>query len=516
MFDINLLGSISGQPVYSADDIIALLSSERTPLRFGTDFVGRPVTAIYRNGMTVAKLRTEFDWAPAVMEKWVRKTLSRERELGVHHPDKTWYLARCHEDDRFLIGNICPALKPLNQLLMDSPTDALESDRRLAWFDSLFRMYFAVGRQKGVRLDEGLSNFGLDEAGTLYYLDDDIYSWDEFVTLSHVIGTWFRAHAWFDAEFSERLGDLLREVLSADPLGTHYARAAAEQLRGLYMPQPDKREALEAFGAALVRRRGHQTTPRRSPPPANQARYLALLADIHANLPALDAVLEFFKGEGIGHGLVLGDIVGYGPFPAECIDRIAGSGFLAIKGNHDHAVATGNIAEGFSQASRRPLEWTQSVLSDSQRAWLDQLPLSLEGEGWLALHGSPIDPAYFNGYVYELTYEGNLDNLERRGIGLCFHGHSHIPAVYARLRNGLNACVTESTQNFGDYRYALVCPGSVGQPRNRQPGAQAAVWDRVEQRLRFVSLPYDIASTVARMRELGFADGLCQRLLTGL
>lgn len=516
MFDITLIGSISGRPAYSTDVIVGLLSSERIPLQYGTDFVGRPVTALFRSESAVAKLHTEFDWAPAVMEKWVRKTLSREQELRVHHPDKTWYLARRREDGRLLIGNICPAMKPLNQLLAEPPADAVDFDQRLAWFDDLFRMYFAVGREKGVRLDEGLSNYGLDAANTLYYLDDDIYSWDEFVALSHVIGTWFRGHAWFDTEFSERLGDSLREVLSVDPMGIHYARAAAERLRGLYMPQPERREALEAFGAALVRSKERQAPPRRTMPTPGKERYVALLADIHANSAALDAVLAYLRREGIRQGMVLGDVVGYGPRPAECIDRIAESGFLVVKGNHDHAVATGNIAEGFSQASRRPLQWTRTALNEAQLAWLDQLPLSLEGEGWLALHGSPIDPSYFNGYVYALTYEDNLDNLEQRGIGLCFHGHSHIPAVYARLRSGFNACVVESAQQLADYRHALVCPGSVGQPRNRQPCAQVGVWDREAQRLSLVGLPYDIQATVERMRELGFADSLCQRLLAGV
>lgn len=519
MFDITLIGSISGQPTYSADTIVGLLSSERIPLRHGTDFVGRPVTAVFRDESAVAKLHTEFDWAPAIMEQWARKALAREQDIDVHHPQKTWFLAQRHEDNRLFIGNICPALKPLNQLLAAPPRHDEEWEERLGWLDGLFQMYVNLGRRKGVRLDEGLSNYGLDAYETLYYLDDDVYSWDDFVTLTYVIGTWFRAHRWFDPEFAARLGEALRRELGGDPSGAHHARAVAERLRGLYMPQPDAREALEAFGTALAwgKERGPAAVaaPKRDVPPVRQERYLALLGDIHANLPALDAVLEFLRKEGIRHGLVLGDIVGYGPHPAECVQRVAESEFLAVKGNHDHAVATGAIAEGFSRASRRPLEWAMSALSKTQRAWLDQLPLSLEGEGWQALHGSPIDPAYFNGYVYELTYEDNLDNLEQRGIGLCFHGHSHIPAVYARLRSGFNACVVESTQQLADYRHALVCPGSVGQPRNRQPCAQVGVWDREAQQLRLVGLTYDIQATVGRMRELGFADSLCQRLLVG-
>lgn len=515
MFDITLIGSIAYQPTFSAERIATLVGGEQTPLRYGTDFVGRPVTAVFRDSVLLAKLRTEFDWAPPIMEKWGLKVLQKERDFGVHHPAKTWFLALRHEDNRLLIGNVCPLLKPLNQLLAEPPASPEESSLRLSWFQRLFQMYFDLGRKKRARLDEGLSNFGLDAEGILYYLDDDFYSWDDLVSLPHVVGTWFRTHAWFDTRFCEQLGRILREVLNRDPQGTHYAMTVAEQLRGLYMPQPDKREALDAFGAALLARNG-PAAPRRNLLSRTEQRYLALLGDIHANLPALEAVLGFLRRQGITQGLALGDFVGYGPHPCECIDRMAESNFIAIKGNHDHAAATGIMIKGLSEAAKWVLEWTIPVLGETRKRWLADLPLNIEGEGWLALHGAPVDPGCFNGYVYVMTYEDNLDNLEQRGIRLCFHGHSHISAVYAKLSGNRSGCFTEAEQNLTGYRHALVCPGSVGQPRNRQIGAQVAIWDQVEQTLRFVTLPYDTDITVRAMRDAGFPDSLSQRLLTGI
>lgn len=517
MFTITLLGSISGHPTFSSETISTLLSGERTPLRLGTDFVGRPVTAVFRGDTAVAKLRTEFDWSPPVMEKWIRKTLERERELGVHHPDKTWYLALRHEDGRLLVGNICPLLKPLNQLLALPPATPEETALRLAWFEALFRMYIHLGRDKAARLDEGLSNFGVDAAGQVFYLDDDVYQWDDLVTLPHVAGTWFRSHAWMETDFGVRLGRILREILDADPNGPDYARTAAERARGLFMPQPGQREALAAFAEGLLHggKRPARKPVRTLPSRADQ-RYLALLGDVHANLPALEAVLQFLKDQNISQGLVLGDIVGYGPHPSECIDRLAESNFFVIKGNHDHGAVTGNLSKGFSQLAKWCLEWTIPLLTAAQKAWLKDLPLSLQQEDWLALHGAPIDPACFNGYVYAMTYEDNLDNLAQRGIRLCFHGHSHVPAVYARLPNTRNDCFFDKEQNLGSYRHALVCPGSVGQPRDRQVGAQLAVWDRLDNTIRFVTLPYDVESTVAAMRDAGFPDSLCRRLSTGI
>lgn len=518
MFTITIMGSISGQTAFSAETVETLLAGKRTPLRLGSDFVGRPVTAVFFDDAAVAKLHTEFDWSQSVMEKWVRKALDRERELAVHHPQKTWYLALRHEDRRTLIGNICPTLKPLNQLLASPPSGPEETGLRLSWFEALFRMYFRLGREKAARLDEGVSNFGLDATGTLYYLDDDIYQWDDFLTLSHVAGTWFRTHAWMDADFGMRLGQTLHAILSTDPSGLDYARVAAEHARGLYMPQPGQREALTAFAVGLVQGGGNPPAkrPTRAIPSPTEQRYLALLGDIHANLPALEAVLEFLRGQGISQGLVLGDVVGYGPHPSECIDRIAESDFFVLKGNHDHGAVTGNLSKGFSQLAKWCLEWTIPLLSTTQKAWLKDLPLSLQHEDWLAVHGAPIDPGCFNGYVYVMTYEDNLDNLAQRGIRLCFHGHSHVPAVYARLQNARSDCFFDREQTLGTYRQALICPGSVGQPRDRQVGAQVAVWDRSEGKVSFITLPYDVESTVAAMRDAGFPDSLCRRLSIGI
>lgn len=512
MFDITVIGSLVGPPSFSADRIADLLAGKRTPLHAGGEFVGRPMTAVFADDTALAKLHTEFDWAPKVMDQWTRKTLDRERELGIHHPAKTWFLARRHADGRWLIGNICPRLRPLNQLLAQPPTDAAATADRLAWFRELFRMYLILGREHGTRLDEGLSNFGLDTEGVLYYLDDDLYGWDDLLALAHGIGSWFRAHAWFDPAFSARLGTALREALGPDPQAAHHATTLAEQLGGLYI-SPDRREALAAFGAALTERNSRPAL--REPPAWRGQRYLALLGDIHANLPALDTVLEFLRQRGISQGLVLGDCVGYGPHPRECVERVAESKFAAIQGNHDHAAATGLVGQGFSQTARWALEWTLPRLDAAHRHWLAALPLCREGEHWLAVHGAPVDPGYFNGYVYAMTYEDNLAHLKLRGIRLCFHGHSHVAAVYAERANGRQDCCAAENQALADYRHALVCPGSVGKPRNRRTAAQFGIWDREEQRLNLISLPYDVEATLGAMRDAGFPDSLRQRLAGG-
>jgi predicted phosphodiesterase len=245
------------------------------------------------------------------------------------------------------------------------------------------------------------------------------------------------------------------------------------------------------------------------------SRYLALLADVHANLPALDIIMTYLKDQKIHNGIVLGDIVGYGPHPSECINILANSGFAIIKGNHDHAVVTGSFSKGFSKTGKWVIEWTIKNITNNDKHWLSKLPEFLNADSWLAVHGSPMDPTYFNGYVYEMTYKKNLDNLEKRNISLCFHGHTHIMGVYAR-KSGINDdFYTNETITLNQYDYSLVCPGAVGQARNGNPQCQFAIYDSQESKINFICLDYDIEKTIKDMKKLGFPESLQDRLISG-
>jgi predicted phosphodiesterase len=252
-------------------------------------------------------------------------------------------------------------------------------------------------------------------------------------------------------------------------------------------------------------------------PPARRPHQLALLSDIHANLPALEAALDFIGLLGLDDVIVLGDVVGYGPHPVECIERLADSPFQYIKGNHDYACSLEADEApahpvAMSRDARWVADWTAKRLSAEHRRWLRELPASLQRDGWLAVHGSPVDPNRFNGYVYEMTYERNLDELHSLGLRTCFHGHTHVRGVYARVRGRLDAFYTADSQPLEKYLHALVCPGSVGQPRNGMPGAQLAVYDRESRLVQFYSIAYAIDRTIQDMERQGFPDALVDRL----
>jgi diadenosine tetraphosphatase ApaH/serine/threonine PP2A family protein phosphatase len=128
------------------------------------------------------------------------------------------------------------------------------------------------------------------------------------------------------------------------------------------------------------------------------------------------------------------------------------------------------------------------------------------------VHGSPIDPLFFYAYVYEMTYERNLNRLQERNISLCFHGHTHLPGMYGRVIGKPDQFYLEEVIDLTQFSYSLVCPGSVGQPRNRQLGAQFVIYDRDENKIHFKCLDYPIDKTIHDMESYHFPHALINML----
>jgi predicted phosphodiesterase len=510
MLTIEMIGSIDRQTRYSPADVKALLQANVQALITGTDFIGRPGTHIYANISDVLKVRTELDMGGVEALAWIQHALEKERLMGVYHPHKTWLLIT-GSGAGVMIANICPRLKPLHAEL----NIITDPQPKLEWLKAVFRLYLVLAKTTGDKLDEGLSNFAVSEQGQVYYLDDEYYAWDDFASLSVMLGVYIRNFAWLDAEFIIGLGNSLAEIVQDVFEDASCRYHLAEQLHSLFMPNPEKQQLADLLIKAL-----RQPLPARVAPIPNTSRpdsgrFFALLGDIHANYPALSRVLDYLDGQGIRQGIVLGDIVGYGPDPAACIERLQASSLQVIKGNHDHGVATGDTGKGFSANSRMVINWTANELSAAHRDWLGALPAFIQSPDWLAVHGAPMDAEYFYAYVYEMTYEDNLDYMQTHHIALCLHGHSHTPGVYARDKRHQDSRNTAQTINLPDYQHTLLCPGSVGQPRNGRTETQFAVYDREQASVTFMALPYDNTPTIDKMREHNFPDALWQRLLSG-
>ncbi|SCY46074.1 metallophosphoesterase family protein [Thiohalorhabdus denitrificans] len=511
---VEVVGAVVPGEAY-AEAVVAELMGKQAPepLGRGEFFTGRPGTGVVCGDGRVAKVRLDLDLDWDTARRWVRHALDSERALGLHHPAKTWFLARVDGENR--IGNVAPLLEPLHQEL---PVLSGEDQYRL--LARLLGVYLEAATGPGKRLDEGLSNFGRDRQGRLFYLDDDTYDWDDFRSLAEALGYWIRLPLGLGTEGLTALGqELGRGILRhfGDP---HWLRVLAQRLNRLFVANAEQAERRTALVEGI--QSGHPSFRARMAAPEatgsterTGSDLLAILADVHANRPALEAVLAYLKAEGITRGIVLGDVVGYGPHPQGCIELLRDSGLTLLKGNHDHAAANSQSRKGFSNTAYWVIEWTRGVLGEEAKGWLDGLPCCLEGEDWLALHGAPRDPTFFNGYVYHMTYEANLDELQDRGVPICFHGHTHIQGTYYRTAKGRDGFSGDPGQELREWRHCLVCPGSVGQPRDGKPGAAFALFHPETGELSHRRVDYDVDPVIDEMEGQGFPRPLLDRLRSG-
>ncbi len=511
---IEIIGSVDGQIHYTEQQIAELLAAQRTELNYGATFMGRPSTSLYVGEMAVIKLRSELDLNENRGRRFLNHALAQEKKLAVHHPHKTWFFLQ-QDDEKFKIGNICPRLIPLHTLPHETEAEiALKMD----YFAKVYRSYFYCASQFSVRLDEGLSNFGMTDDLQLYYLDDDLYAWDSFVSFTHLLGVLIRNNHWLNEQHALTLGEQLQQLIGEHFKDTHTSVMVARQLRDIYMPNKKQAQILEIIIDQLQQQKviSKQLVVHRQ-------EYIAILSDIHGNLPALEAVLAYLEAHHITQGMVLGDTVGYGPHPVECIDLLQKTKLTVIKGNHDHAAATGDSNRGMSKIAKWCIEWTIPRLSAAQRQWLNDLPLELNsatesGKKWQAMHGAPIDPNYFYAYVYQMTYEQNLNVLAERGIDLCFHGHSHVQGMYVRDSLGRDSFIKphDATIRLDDYKQALICSGAIGQPRDGSVGAQFALYNQHSNELEFILVDYQMDKTIQDMQTLNFPETLWDRLKRGM
>ncbi len=240
---------------------------------------------------------------------------------------------------------------------------------------------------------------------------------------------------------------------------------------------------------------------------------VAVISDIHSNLPALEAVLADVDREAPDQLWCLGDVVGYGPQPNECVDLTRGRAALSLCGNHDLAVL-GTIDIGdFSGDAGTAARWTAGVLGEPQAAWLGGLSPSGEREGVELYHGSPRDPVW----DYVLTEQVALISILETTAPLVLVGHSHVALALGwdgtELSGGLAPAGTEVDLGTGRF---LLNPGSVGQPRDGDPRAAWLLIDVDAGHASFRRVSYSIAETQAAMRERGLPEALAARLEHGI
>ena len=237
----------------------------------------------------------------------------------------------------------------------------------------------------------------------------------------------------------------------------------------------------------------------------------AIFSDIHSNIEALDAALGLLRAD--DELLCLGDIVGYGPNPNECVAKIRDRATAVVLGNHDVAAIDNFGLAYFNPAAREAMKWTQRVIDEESKAWLNSLGYEFRMPEFLLVHGAPK-----NYFEYILDKPGAARAFAATDAPIIFIGHTHIAEYYGLDAEG--AISHKHLQQGGELiltpgvRY-IVNVGSVGQPRDLNPRASVGLFDSETRTVNIVRFDYPIARVQENIVSAHLPEALARRLLVG-
>jgi predicted phosphodiesterase len=237
---------------------------------------------------------------------------------------------------------------------------------------------------------------------------------------------------------------------------------------------------------------------------------IAIFSDPHANVEALEAVLEDARQQNCTRFVCLGDVVGYNASPRECIERVRKMGCPIVKGNHDEQASINASSRDFNELAEYAIQWTRDNLTEEDKEWLRSLPLQRQVCDFTIVHATLDRPAQW-GYVFN-----NLDaaaSFAYQHTSVCFFGHTHVPMAFIRDENIKRVCVDQLRIESGKKYFINV--GSVGQPRDSDWRAAYCIYDVennvVEQR----RIEYDLATAQRKISKAGLPRLLAERLAIG-
>jgi len=231
---------------------------------------------------------------------------------------------------------------------------------------------------------------------------------------------------------------------------------------------------------------------------------IAVLSDIHSNLQALTQAFEVIDASNVDKIYCLGDIVGYGANPNECIDLIRQRARAVVRGNHDMAIADVELSKRLSKPGRAACEWTRKTLTEENYQYLSSLPFLLARQEFTLVHASPLTPERWI-YVHSLDVAGK--QFKAFSTPICFIGHTHVPAVCG-----------EDLHTF-EYKHGSRCiinVGSIGQPRDMNPKLSFGIMDFATGEYQNVRAEYDINAAAAAIRAAKLPGILAKRLFNGM
>jgi predicted phosphodiesterase len=227
----------------------------------------------------------------------------------------------------------------------------------------------------------------------------------------------------------------------------------------------------------------------------------AIMADIHANLEALEAVLRDAREQACTHYAFLGDFVGYCADPRACIDIIRAVNSPCVKGNHDEYCAVELPLDGFNPKALKAVQWTRNQLTDADRAWLRSLPYVRTVENFTIVHATLEAPERW-GYVFDKLAAGS--SFVNQKTPICFFGHTHVPVAF--VLDGLVRGGTYAKFKIEKGKQYFVNVGAVGQSRDQNLKAAYVIYDMEEDTVELRRVAYDITVTQKKIRDAGLGS----------
>ena len=243
----------------------------------------------------------------------------------------------------------------------------------------------------------------------------------------------------------------------------------------------------------------------------NDGEPLAIISDIHGNIEALEAVLSEINKRDVERIVCLGDIVGYGASPSECLERLGGIVEICVMGNHDQALFDPDLLDRFNANARAAVEWSRTQLSRSQRKCLKNLPHSARIDSVTLVHANLEDPSSFR---YILKEKDAARNFGFLSDPIAIFGHSHRPVIFA-WDDGEVKTLDSTKVSLDEKKRYLVNPGSVGQPRDGDPRASFAVYYPAVNEVEILRVEYPVAAAREKILAAGLPAALGDRLLRG-
>ena len=235
---------------------------------------------------------------------------------------------------------------------------------------------------------------------------------------------------------------------------------------------------------------------------------LAVISDIHGNLEALSVVLDYCEKNRVDKIICLGDVVGYGPNPNECVHLIEQKTDIMLMGNHDHAVLGLTDTNRFNISAQKAVDWTHLQLDKKALEIISNYELSYKMERLCFVHASPSNPLIWN-YIIDI-HDAQYEMSYLQEDQICFIGHSHFPAIFSQ-----DTQLAELEADLSGKGKIIINVGSVGQPRDGIPKASFGIYDTDTDIYRNIRLDYPFKKTIRKIKETTLPIYLGIRLATG-